>query len=994
MKDKADKNTKKDKEEKVWREMERLAFYYINKIFFKTEYDKGENENLTQETKDNGYDAIWKIASPDGENTIYLMESKMRRTKQASLNLSDCAKAIVIAFNYPAHNLFISTNLKFSPQSLKEIALFENGSSLHIEKITGGQLADFFFANKDMFQVPFSENLRIAMEDCKGFFNTPENDIAKAEIQTDDFGERHKAYIDDIYKFLSGASSMIIRGKEGTGKSLVMDAVQKKLKKINYRTRDVFMDRITSPRALFVTLLEIIWGVNINFLLTEKNVTKIKNILNIKKVLINEDVVDAVSNAIAASTDNFYKYKDSYTQLLINYLQEILADKILRISIVFRNINNAQKETLSFLVSIVKLLSSHEIKLTFEIRDPVLTDHTNNELSLKIDELTILCHTKLIEGLEHKYAAEYINKNIGGKLHLTHCATLAKLLEYSPLEINTAIIRLKSMPLEFFYRFETCSKDEGLEIFMKENFINASIIPSVIISLLKDSVMREIFALVIIFKGYIPYSVIYNYPIDIQGKIVQSMLFSDNGYGFECHLKYQRIIFQNFNSIEIYIAANRLYDLTQNNDTLNEYKNNTAVYLNILFYAQRTTDYVRNAISYVQSLMRENIFDEAAKEAKRCLDAKLSIGKEKEIEILLLFFTSLGAMNMLGNSKFESYWEKLKNNLSRYNDFSVEKIKYTLLKWEKYFFTGNFDKALSVIQPYYNEIESVPSDIKNDYIGQVVQAYALTIKEQSTGEKALDIFEEAIKKFPDSFYPIIQKYSQLGNAALKYNPYQAEKYYKELIKTALGKNYPWQGKLHARIDIAMSMVLDYVKPGCKHHEANEILKYLEKYIAEAEQTNINCQKGRALILKAVMLIAENDFDSAEKLLHSAILYLYDTQSTIYRWRAQFSLASLLINTKGDSIQLRQLLESITNTLLTHFTGKVREDKASVVRQVLLANCIYYHQLHDSETLDKILSIIDDKNFEDDYKKLLSVENWQKTMQSKVMYVNNILVAVG
>lgn len=79
MKDKANKNTKKYNKEKVWREMERLAFYYINKNYFGTEYDKGENENLTQATKDNGYDAIWEITSPDGENKIYLMESKMRK---------------------------------------------------------------------------------------------------------------------------------------------------------------------------------------------------------------------------------------------------------------------------------------------------------------------------------------------------------------------------------------------------------------------------------------------------------------------------------------------------------------------------------------------------------------------------------------------------------------------------------------------------------------------------------------------------------------------------------------------------------------------------------------------------------------------------------------------------------------------------------------------------------------------------------------------------
>lgn len=143
-----------------------------------------------------------------------------------------------------------------------------------------------------------------------------------------------------------------------------------------------------------------------------------------------------------------------------------------------------------------------------------------------------------------------------------------------------------------------------------------------------------------------------------------------------------------------------------------------------------------------------------------------------------------------------------------------------------------------------------------------------------------------------------------------------------------------------------------------------------------------------------MYIAKNDFNSAERLLHSANLYLFDTQSNIYRWRAQFSLASLLINTNGDSIQLRQLLASITNTLLMHFACKVREDKASVVRQVLLASCMYYHQINDSETLNKILREINDKDFEHDFKRLLSVENWQRTMQSKVMYVNNILVAVG
>lgn len=995
MKDKANKNIKKNNQEKVWREMERLSFYYINKQFFGTEYDKGENKNLTRSIKDNGYDAIWEIVSPNGENKIYLMESKMRKTKQASLSLADCAKAIVIAFNYPAQKLFISTNLKFSPQSLKEIAMFENASTLHIEKITGGQLAKFFFTNKELFKIPFSDNFNTAMKSCKGFFNSSEPYYIRAEVQTADFGTRYKEYIDDIYAVLTYSSSIVIRGKEGAGKSYVMDVVQKKLRMMNYRTSDVFMDTISSPRILFVTLLEIIWGIDINVLLVDKDINNIKNILNMKRVQIDGNIVDAVSNAIVASTDNFYKYSDSYTQLLINYLQDILTDKNLKISVVFRNINNSQKETLSFMVSLVKLLASHGIKLTFEIRDPVITDHADNELKLKIDGLSQLCATKIIEGLDRNYAAEYISKNIDKKLNLIHCATLARLLEYNPLEINTAIMRLNSMPSEFYCRLEICTKDEGLEIFIKENFINASIIPSVITSLLKDPVMCEIFALVIIFKGYIPYPIVYNYPTNIKDKIVQSMLFSDNGYGFECHLKYQRIIYQNFNSIDIYKVASYLYkQLVQNEDIVNEYKNNTAIYLNILFYAQKTSEYIPNAISYIQSLMHENVFDEAAKEAKRCLDAKLYISKVTEIEILLLFFKCLCAMNKLGESKYKSYWEKLENNISQSDKFSIEKIKYTLLKWEKFFSAGDFDCAISIIKPYYEAIEKVPFDIINDYTGQVIKAYALTVKEQSTGENALEIFEQAINKFPDSYYPVIQRYSQLGNAALKDNPYQAEKFYKALLEVADGTNYPWQDKLHAKIDVAMSMVLDYVKPECKHHDANEIMAYIEKYMAEAEQTNVNCQKGRALILKAVMHIADNHLDSAEKLLNSADLYLFDTQSNIYRWRAQFSLASLLFNTEGDSHQLKQLLESITNTLLTHFTCKVREDNVSVVRQVLLATCMYYNQLHDFEALNKIFIEINDTDFEKDYYKLLSLENWQITLRSKVMCVNNILVAVG
>jgi hypothetical protein len=128
---------------KTWKLFESVAYEYVSQLYKKT-----IKKEHTVDSHDSGYDGIWIIPSDD--KALYrkiLMEAKYRES-QSSLPLSDCAKAIIIAFNSSANKLYIATNIELAPQTKKEIKNFNKRTALAIVSVDNIKLKNYIHNNK------------------------------------------------------------------------------------------------------------------------------------------------------------------------------------------------------------------------------------------------------------------------------------------------------------------------------------------------------------------------------------------------------------------------------------------------------------------------------------------------------------------------------------------------------------------------------------------------------------------------------------------------------------------------------------------------------------------------------------------------------------------------------------------------------------------------------------------------------------------------------
>lgn len=129
-----------DKKNNPWKEWELLAYEYVKNIIKDSEIHA---EKHTADSHDLGFDGIWLIRSDDRAlMKLVLMEAKYR-TSQSSLPLNDCAKAIIIAFNLSASQLYIVTNIPFAPQTKENVIKFQKSINLEITCVNGNDLKNY-----------------------------------------------------------------------------------------------------------------------------------------------------------------------------------------------------------------------------------------------------------------------------------------------------------------------------------------------------------------------------------------------------------------------------------------------------------------------------------------------------------------------------------------------------------------------------------------------------------------------------------------------------------------------------------------------------------------------------------------------------------------------------------------------------------------------------------------------------------------------------------
>lgn len=995
-----------NKKDKFWQQFERIAYEYVKSQYKEAQVKKNRH---TKASHDSGYDAIW-ILIPQNEwipQTV-LMEAKFRQS-QKTLPLHDCAKALIIAFNLYAHQLYIVTNILFAPQALNETEKFKIRSNLEIKCINGSELKKFVQTNQKYLETECNISLDFLNYLIESLPTEPETrrkyqsiiDIKPPELVLD---VKRTRLIKEIVQGLRYCASIyMIKGREGIGKSCLGKQVEEGLNQYAFNMSKVDLSLCASSRVLYINVLEAIWGVGLGTVLEDPDLEEyINQLISIGNKEMNPDILNAVKNVLLSDFQKYQGHKDYYLYGLLLYLDMILKSRKdnLKLVIYFENLHMISEEIFPFFIQLVLRLKSNCIRIILEIRTPFLIQ---NQSDIKLSEIYLEQLQKysdrdfVVEPLEREASVQLIKNNT--PLNDFVCECLVDYLGDNPLELRCALEILNSHP---FIDSNVSVTKESLNEYWDIIGLSAnSVTISFISALRRDCVLSYLFELAILFMGEIPYwaleAIWKEDVLSIVGQACESTIFSELPTGgIKCrHLRFLKAMEKNSNFNIQYKLANFLLP------DLETYRKENAAYpfieLKILYILNKPEQIIHSTLSIMRDLMKMYQFKEASAAGIKCVTyiEEIFIKQEEFIsdlsKILLSILMCARELHEECQDDYKPIYPKAEKYIILWNpvlDKNKLWLEYRLLIWHKFFVSGEFSRSMEVSQELYDKLEDTKNLFEDayDFPGQVYNAYGLSTKMLKGGESAEKIFLEGIQKYQGSYYGMAALLSQRGNRLLKTEPVSATDEYLKILQTVCGKNYPYQEILHTRIDVAMSFFLS--------GKYTESKIWGENGLAVAQSIGIYAQAGRAYNILGCCYAAEGELQKSKLLFQESVSALEVSNATIYLWRAQLNLASVLLATDYNQIEVEELIHSVLVILKSFFKSKIQSDTQAVPYQGLLLVLMYLKEWDEEALIESILSQFHNDKIKEDFSILSEQKEWRKAFHNKVTCCNNIVLVTG
>lgn len=987
-----------NKEENTWKEWELLAYEYVKTIYKDA---KIQEEKHTDDSHDFGFDGIWLLRSDDRAlMKLVLMEAKYR-TSQSSLPLNDCAKAIIIAFNLSASQLYIVTNIPFAPQTRENAVKFQKRANLEITCVNGNDLKKFIQEEKEYLtkQCKISEHFIAKIE---------ETIVSDTNIEI--FGELRNSnaeYVDvlgrteQIKRITKGlifqTAIYLISGNAGTGKSVLCDKVRKELEKFNFESCIIDLSLCTSSRLLYLSVLESIWGVKLKPVLEDSSLYEyIDTLLSVGDPYVDPEIINAVKYILLSTYSKYQKHRDIYLHLLLKYLDLILKPKseLLKIVIFFENLQTVSEETFIFLTDIIQNLKRNNIRIVLETRIPFFMtklDKIEKSRSYFQHIRNFIDSEFKIAQFQRENSIEFIKKHFEFTDRV--CDSLADILCDNPLEIHNAIKLLKCQPLGFEESVNAISSDKLKRYWESLGITFSATTMSLLNNLKSIPHFAQIFELSVILKGSISREILALF-FDVNcDKVIKMCIDSTvfdlkNGKLICRHLRYLDAMKEMSDENICYKTAKKLLPYVLEHEQIDEYY--LLIELDILYIIGDVKNILDRTLRITHLLMEINQYKDAFTELFRYIEITRKSSKIS-LEILLSALICIRELHEENNTAYEFIYDLFeKNIILEYMDLEKSKFwyKYQLMLWHKNFVIGNLQEAFEISKELYDSLENAVNlfEDEEDYPGQVYNAYGLSVKMCSSGDDAYLIFQEGVERYPCSYYAQAALLSQEGNQLLKCNPVKAAEKYKKLLETVKGKQYQYQEILHTKTDIAMSFFLSG-----KFHQSK---LWAQRSIEEASTLNMYSQKGRAENIYGCCLVAQMRYETSIEKFKESIYLLETSKSELYLWRAQLNLASVLLFQSENSKEVKQLLFKVLDTLKDMFATKIKKDKQSVPYHGLLLVLRYLYDLGEHQAINDVKIRFSDTDLETDLSRLLVEKDWKSQFKTKVICYSGIVLVTG
>lgn len=360
-----------------WSGFEKLVFKMLQDMFG---FEESEENCLTQEQKDGGYDGIFFLPSwiggTDGISYQYkvIFEAKLRTAVKHDLPLSEFSKSLIIAVNIAANMIIVATNLHFSENTMEVLDKYSLKTGLRIKLITANELMDWLQAGgSDLNQALLHGNqiqklIQEAVSESEQRQAVPY--YMQESVAPDNclIGEARRIQLQQAINAAKERTGiLLVSGEAGVGKSIFSHNLIKGLEQtLGIPTGIVDLQQCQTPRILFIHILEQLWEIPADVLLRMDSWETTIQWLGDGK--LSEDLKQAVLYAFRQADKAYEAQSSLFNNCLVEYLCRVQKIRQKKTAFCFSNANYASQDLLAFFQQICTRFQT-EALLIIELRE-------------------------------------------------------------------------------------------------------------------------------------------------------------------------------------------------------------------------------------------------------------------------------------------------------------------------------------------------------------------------------------------------------------------------------------------------------------------------------------------------------------------------------------------------------------------------------------------------------------------------------------------------
>lgn len=890
---------------KHWREFEQFVLDYLKEKYNIIDEDFAI---LTPPTNDGGYDGILysNVNDLNGNIREIIFEAKLRSAVGTSLPLNDFSKALIIAVNRFTDEVYIASNLVFSSETLRQLHIYAKRLDIKIETVNGKCLYEWYNNKKikthNMYSPDFIGFLKkssdaISLDVCENYQDILPLHSFDVEYIKDI--ERNKQINSIEDKLLTiGNGLVLLQGGRGYGKSCMCMEIQHNLKEQGYNIFEINMNEHNTSRAIFMKLLECIWGISPETIVLNSldEIDKIFHCIGTYN-LISDDI-NCLKFIFSKNIKEYTGSSDVFQYILLNILEKLFYHYAQKspYCIHIHNMESAYEESCEFIKKIIEKLGSCKIVFLVEIR----TDYVG-DLKISISEWK-----KVVQSLKntHNIIGSYevckfsltemelcIAQNIPS-LRYEQIRQLAQSLPNNPLMLD-AILRNLQPKLSNNCLYDSEFQKE-LRYFM-HNY-DSEILKELLSQIIQRNeyeYLPQFFAMLSLLNGSCLVENIENITGAGKTEIISSLsqtglvVIKDNTITIK-HEFYIKTL-QNFScyisSIELKELAQQMIDkiclfyndILQQSILLIKLLNINQDYPSLLLTCNKTGKVLLQQGDYGQALEIYNIAYKTF-EAKIVDSFNFVLLKLEIIEYMIIAKWNIKGGNDEETDslfvKFVFFLNIARKNYKHHIKYKKACILKILFEMKKMHIKSEHKKCLQYayianrLLKKINGYQNFPSVLE-----QVLWLKSLSIKHISGMEACLESFKYEIQKYPELFLLQFSYNTHKAAYIANSNPKGALLYFKG--NRRFYTKISMSEQLHNRVNI--SNMYFYLKDYYKSKEMSNLV------IKDALLYDINLELGRAYNTIANCYCVEKKYEYSVEFYNKSIAIFEKIQHSIHLW---------------------------------------------------------------------------------------------------------------